>query len=87
MKLEDIKITKTYPPEVEVLQQRIHTIMDDIKREAEMNVAAISPTLRPNERTMELMRIERRYTAQLWPFVEELSRLENYANVTVSMAA
>jgi len=86
MQLEDIQITKTYPPEVEEIRQRILAIMADLRREAELDAAAISPYQRPNERIMELMRIERRYQTQQWPFVEELSLLENYATVTASFA-
>lgn len=88
MQLEDIKITKTYPPEVEDLRQRINATIAVMQRELETDVAAVLREFdRREDRVRGLVRLETRFREQTRPLTEELCKIENYATVTVSKAA
>jgi seryl-tRNA synthetase len=88
MQLEDIQITKIYPPEVEELRQRINAIISDMQRELESDVATARRLFfRREDLIREYRRLEIRFREQTRPLIEELCKLENYATVTVSKAA
>lgn len=88
MQLEDVQITKTYPPEIEDLRQQINAIVGDMQRELQTDVAtALREFPKREDRVRELIRLETRFREQTRPFTEELCKLENYATVTVSTAA